>query len=86
VVFAKGVATGFVMGVALIGTAIATLYVHDDSVHERSEARIDQLDAQVRQLELAVSRLAGRVAEESRVPAVATATPASLTTEQVPPR
>jgi len=78
--FAKGVATGFVIGVALIGTVVATLYVHDDSVHERNAARIEQIAAHVDQLDLAVSRLAGRVAGEMPAPAVPKATPTALTT------
>jgi len=81
--FAKGVATGFVIGVALIGTSVVTLYVHDDAAYERNSARIEQLDAQVQRLEVALTRLAGRVASEAPPPAVPKATPAALTTEQI---
>ena len=84
--FAKGVATGFVIGVAVIGTAVATLYVHDDSVHERNTARIEKLDAQVQRLELAVTTLSGRVAEESFADRVPNATPTALTSVTTPPR
>jgi hypothetical protein len=79
--FAKGVATGFVIGVALIGTSVITLYVRDDTAYERNSARIEKLDAQVQRLEVALTRLAGRVADEAPAPAVPKATPATLTTE-----
>lgn len=78
--FAKGVATGFVIGVVVIGTAAATLYVHDDSVHERNSARIEELDEHVQRLERAVATLSGRVADELSADRAAATTAASLTT------
>jgi len=81
--FAKGVATGFVIGVALIGTAVATLYVHDDSYHERNAARIEEVGAQVQRLERAVTALSVRVSAETPLAAApAVVTPTSLTTER----
>jgi hypothetical protein len=81
--FAKGMAIGFVIGVALIGTAVATLYVHDDSDHERNAARIEQVDAHVQRLERAVTALSGRVAAEMPVEAAPTVAQTSLATEHI---
>jgi len=68
------------MGVAIIGTIVATLYVHYDAAHERNAARIEEVDAQVQRLEHAVAALSGRVAGEVPAPIVPAPTPASLTT------
>jgi len=76
---AKGMAIGFIVGVAAIGTAVALLYGHDDAAHERNSQRIAKLEAQVQQLEREVTTLSGHVAErvpDNVVPAV---TPTSLT-------
>ena len=77
--FAKGVAIGFVIGVAVIGTAVATLYIHDDSVHERNTARIEDIDAHVQRLERAVATLSGRVADERPATEVPAAPPTAMT-------
>ena len=77
--FAKGMATGFIVGVAAIGVAVALLYNQDDAAHERNAARIDKLEAHVERLEQAVTRLSGRVAESMPSNAPAMATPTSLT-------
>jgi hypothetical protein len=77
--FAKGIAVGFVIGVAVIGTAVATLYIHDDSVHERNTARIDDIDAHVQRLERAVATLSGRMAEEKPAGALPTSPPTAMT-------
>jgi hypothetical protein len=66
----------------LIGTAATTLYVHDDSVHERNTARIDELDEHVQRLERAVTALSGRVASEAEIAPAPTVTQTSLTTEE----
>jgi hypothetical protein len=84
--FAKGLAAGFVIGVAIIGTAVATLYVHDDSEHVRNAARIEQLDAHVQRLERALGVLSMRVAGEMPVNSVPAATPAALTVVSSPHR
>ena len=84
--FAKGIATGFTVGVAAIGIAVALLYGHDDSMHERNAERIAKLETQVQQLEHAVNRLAGRVADIAPVDRVPETTAANLTSVTAIPR
>ena len=76
--FAKGMATGFIVGVAAIGVAVALLYHEDDSAHERNAQRIAKLEVQVQQLERAVSHLSGRISDSESVNPAA-ARPATLT-------
>lgn len=54
--FAKGLATGFVVGVALIGAVVALLYGRDDAARERNLARIAELESQVGRLEEALEK------------------------------
>lgn len=69
--FAKGLAAGFVAGVAVIGAAVALLYYHDDSAHELEAARIAELEAQVQRLEQALIKSSGQVTAEPAVMAIA---------------
>jgi hypothetical protein len=84
--FAKGVATGFVMGVAIIGAVVATLYVHDDAAHERNSARIEQVDAKVQRLERALTTLSVRVSGETPPTIVPLATQTAVTADSATPR
>ena len=73
--FGKGLATGFLIGVALIGAAVVLLNGHDDATHELNAARIQALEQHVERLELAVTKLSREVASERRVTVVPAAAP-----------
>lgn len=70
--FAKGMAAGFVIGVALIGATVVLLYYRDDTAHEREVARIAELETQVQSLEHALARKAVREAPDPSLAAVPT--------------
>jgi hypothetical protein len=84
--FPKGMAAGFIIGVAVIGAAVVLLYRHDDTVHELNAERIEKLEANVHRLELAVNRLSGRVADIAPLDAGPEATPVKLTSVSAPAR
>jgi hypothetical protein len=76
--FGKGLATGFVFGVALIGGAVVLLNGHDDATHELNSARIQALEKHVERLELTLTKLSREVETERQIAAIPAALPVSV--------
>ena len=80
---AKGVAIGFVAGLAVAGGVL--LLLRDDATREA--ARLAELDAHIRQLDQSVSTLSARMTAQAPsvgVPAASAATVAMPPTPSVP--
>ena len=77
----KGIAAGFVAGVAVAAGPILWLRAHDDAERTEEKARIVELNAQSQRLEQAVSRLSGLVAARAPVAAA----PAGVSMSGAPP-
>src|SRR6185369_8708101 len=67
----KGIAIGFVAGLAVAGGAV--LLLRDETVTAQETARVADLDAQIQRLDQAVSRLSVLAAAAPRAAAPATA-------------